>query len=79
MGCSQIHFDVAVVDNYTVATEPQQITLLKTSAVHILNGDPCTTPVEICVNRVVKCQKDFNYGRLLCSAGERGDYGGRCI
>lgn len=57
MGCSQLHFDVAVVDNYTVATEPQTITLLKTSAVHIMSGDPCSAPIEICVNRVVKCQK----------------------
>lgn len=65
MGCSQIHFDVAVVDNYTVATEPQQITLLKTTAVHILHGDPCSAPVEICVNRVVKCQKGCAFETLL--------------
>ena len=57
MGCSQLHYDVAVVDNYTVATEPQTVTLLKMSAMHIINGDPCGAPIEICVQRVVKCQK----------------------
>lgn len=57
MGCSQLHYDVAVVDNYTVATEPQTVTLLKTTAMHIINGDPCGAPIEICVQRVVKCQK----------------------
>ena len=57
MGCSQLHYDVAVVDNYTVATEPQTVSLLKTAAMHIINGDPCGAPIEICVQRVVKCQK----------------------
>ena len=57
MGCSQLHYDVAVVDNYTVATEPQTVTLLKMSAMHIINGDPCGAPIEICVQLVVKCQK----------------------
>ena len=51
MGCSQLHFDVAVVENYTVATETQTVTLLKTSAMHIINGDPCGAPIEICVQR----------------------------
>lgn len=57
MGCSQLHFDVAVVDYLTVEVEPQSITLMKTSALHILHGDPCSAPIDICVSRIVKCQK----------------------
>lgn len=65
MGCSQLHFDVAVVDNYTQETDPQTVTLLKTSAVHIMSGDPCVAPIEICVNRVVKCQKGCMFETFL--------------
>lgn len=57
MGCLQIHFDVAIVDSYSVEPEPQTVTLLKTSMVHILNEDPCSAPLNICVDRIVKCQK----------------------
>lgn len=57
MGCSQLHFDVNVANNHTIETEPQTIMLTKTSALHIVNGDPCSAPVQVCVNRVVQCQK----------------------
>lgn len=65
MGCSQLHFDVAVTDNYTVGTEPQTVTLMKMSAVHVMHGDPCTAPVDICVERVVKCQKGCMFETFL--------------
>lgn len=56
MSCSQIHFDIAIVGLQSVETEPQNITLLKTSIVHIINQDPCAAPLNICIQRIVKCQ-----------------------
>lgn len=66
MGCTQIHFDVAIVDYTSVPVdEPKTVNLTRMSAVHILNEDPCTAPLEICVNRVVKCQKGCYFERIL--------------
>lgn len=58
MSCTQIHFDVAIVDNSTLPVEePQQVVLTKTHAVHLINQDPCTVALDICVQRIVECQK----------------------
>lgn len=65
MACSQLHFDVAVVEHFVLEAEPQQITLAKTSAVHILNGDPCSAPVDLCIQRVVKCQKGCRFDTIM--------------
>ena len=66
MGCTEIHFDVAVVDYASIPVEePATVNLLKTNIVHIINEDPCTAPLEICIKRVVKCQKGCYFDRLL--------------
>lgn len=65
MGCSQVHFDVAIVDNHSVEDTPKRITFTKPVAVHILLQDPCTAPLNICIKRVVKCQKGCAFQELL--------------
>lgn len=66
MGCTQLHFDVAIVDSKVVPIdEPKTVNLTKTNAVHIINEDPCTAPVQICIQRVVKCQKGCYFERIL--------------
>lgn len=56
MACSQIHFDIDIIESNSVSPQPQLVTLTKTSIVHIINQDPCGAPLNICIERVVECQ-----------------------
>lgn len=65
MSCYQLHFDVAIVDSHSVESEPQNITLLKTAVLHLMHEDPCGAPLDICVQRVVKCQNGCTISTFL--------------
>ncbi len=62
MGCSQVHFDVAVVDKQVVPVdEPTTVHLTKSTLLHVINPFECEAPICICVERVVRCQKGCSF------------------
>ncbi len=64
MACTQLHFDVPVFEFKSLPIdEPKSVTLTKTNAVHIINSDPCTGSLDICIKRIVKCQNGCQIDR----------------
>lgn len=65
MSCTQVHFDVGTLDGYSVSDEVKRVTLTKTVVLHLIHEDPCTAPLQLCIHRVVKCQKGCYFEELL--------------
>lgn len=65
MSCTQMQFDVAVYEGTTATDETKRVTLTKSVAVHLIQQDPCTAPLQLCIKRVVKCQKGCYYTEYL--------------
>lgn len=65
MSCTQLKFDVPVFNGKTMSDETKRVTLTKMSAVHLVQEDPCSAPIQVCIKRVVKCQKGCYFEEIL--------------
>lgn len=65
MSCTQLQFETLVLQGSTAPVEPKRVSLTKSAAVHLVQQDACSAPLQLCIKRVVKCQKGCYYTEYL--------------
>lgn len=65
MSCTQLQFETMVFQGSTTPVESKRVTLTKPAAVHLVQQDACAAPLQLCIKRVVKCQKGCYYTEYL--------------